>query len=182
MVINGFQIRKANKNDIDSIINLENNGFEEGLREGREIFIERLDVFNDGFLVLADEDGNVVGYICSEIWDYKDKINEKDFALNHSIIEKHDANAEEIYISSMVLSKDMKGKGWGHILFDYLIDNIKEFYPNLKSSILIVGSRWKEAQKIYFNKGFTKIGVIKDFFQPLNGVNSDAIIMRKLLK
>jgi len=182
MVINGFQIRKATKKDIDSIVNIENNGFDEGLRETKDTFVERIEIFNDGFLVLTDEDSKILGYISSEIWDYRLQVDEKDFALNHSIRSKHKDSGDELYVSSMVLSKQMQGKGWGHILFDYLVDTIKEFYPNLKSSILIVGTKWKEAQKIYFNKGFLEIGVIKDFFQPLSGENSDAIIMRKPLK
>lgn len=182
MVINGLQIRKAIPEDIDSIVKLEHDGFEEGLRETKDIFIERLNVFNDGFLVLVDENKNILGYISSEIWNYKQQVDEKDFTLNHSIRNKHKANGDEIYISSMVLAKQMQGKGWGHILFDYLVDNIKEFYPNLKSSILIVGNTWKEAQKIYFNNGFKKIGILEDFFQTSSGESSDAIIMRKPLK
>lgn len=179
MIICDFKIRKALKSDIKAIMQIENEGFDDGIKENENIFIERINTFNDGFLILSDVNDMVVGYISSEIWNYKDKINENDFALEHSIKIKHDYNGDELYISSMVLSDELKGKGWGHILLYYLIDNIKEYYPNIKSAVLVVCTDWKHARKIYRNKGFVEIYTMKDFFKPINSLSSDGIIMRK---
>lgn len=182
MILNGFQIRKANKDDIDDIVRLENEGFKNGEQESREILAERLNTFNDGFLVLVDENGCVVGYISSEIWESIENMTEKDFTLNHSIIQKHSSSGNTLYISSLVLSKDLKGKGWGHILFDYFIDNIVEFYPTLKNAVLLVSNNWETAQKIYRKKGFSEMFVLKDFFKPVGAPNHDGIVMKVNLR
>jgi ribosomal-protein-alanine N-acetyltransferase len=180
--LNEFKIRKATEDDINYIMELENQGFADGIKENEKVFLERINTFNDGFLLLVDKSNIPVGYIASELWNYKNNIDDSYFKLGHSIKEKHKDDGNELYISSMVLSNKLKGKGYGHILFDYLIDNMKKSYSNLKSSILIVCDDWKKAQKIYTNKGFKKISTIEDFFEPLNASKSDGIIMRKSLR
>lgn len=181
LILYGFKIRKALKSDIKAIMQMENEGFVNGIKESEDIFIERINIFSDGFLILSDENNIPVGYISSEIWNYKDKIDENDFTLEHSIKTKHDYNGNELYISSMVLSNKLKGKGWGHILLYYLIDNIRESYPNIKSVVLIVCNNWKSARKIYINKGFEEVYSIKDFFKPISNLSRDGIVMRKTL-
>lgn len=179
MNLESFSIRKVYEKDISKIMDIENQSFEKGIRENEIVFIKRMAIFNDGFLVLVDERDVPLGYISSEIWFYENSINKSYFELGHSIADRHNNNGNELYISSMALSNELKGKGYGHILFDYLIDNIKIYYPNINSSILLVCEHWKNARKIYSNKKFNEIHIIEDFFHPLNGLKGDGIIMRK---
>jgi ribosomal-protein-alanine N-acetyltransferase len=177
---NQFRVRKAKLKDIEAIMNIENESFAAGIRENKEVMLERITTFNDGFLVLVDKEDMPLAYISSELWDYKKDINKTEFTLGHSIVDKHKKDGQELYISSTALAQSLRGYGYGHILFEHLLNMIKRDYPNLKSSILLVSKKWSNAQKIYQNNGFIQVDCIKDFFVTTDDIN-DGIIMRKKL-
>ena len=84
MNINNLKIRNAKINDIEKILEIEHNSFDKNICEDKQVFIDRIETFNDGFLV-AEYENEIIGYICSEIWLYDENIKESSFLLNHSI-------------------------------------------------------------------------------------------------
>lgn len=170
-------IRKATINDIEDIMDIEHESFHENVYEDRSVFSSRILTFPDGFLVL-EVDGNVCGYISSEIWNYSEKINKDMFDLNHSINKLHTTTGSELYISSIGVLKKYRRKGYGKLLFSELSGRIIEKY-NISSMILIVSGWWTAAKKIYENNGFKEIDIVHEFFT--DEINSDGIVMRKYL-
>lgn len=182
MNINNLKIRNAKINDIEKILEIEHNSFDKNICEDKQVFIDRIETFNKGFLV-AEYKGEIIGYICSEIWLYNENLKESDFLLNHSIKESHKANGDELYISSFAISSKARKYGIGKILFNYLIDNVDKLIANPKSLLLVVAENWTSARNIYLKKGFLKVCILKDFFDygDIFPFKADGIVMRKLL-
>ena len=179
-----FQIEKAVITEIDQIMAIEHDCFDIGIIENKQVFLERIQTFPQGFLVVKNpKDQKVIAYISSEIWHEKPlplyTMNE--FKLGHSIKSSHHLNGSEIYIASMGVLKSERGKGLGDLLFKTLLSTLKQSYPNLFSAILIVSTDWPHAQKIYQKNGFQEIGRLDAFFNPRLDLFFDAIIMRKIL-
>ena len=132
---------------------------------------------------MAEYKGEIIGYICSEIWLYNENLKESDFLLNHSIKESHKANGNELYISSFAISSKARKYGIGKILFNYLIDNVDKLVKSPKSLLLVVAENWTSARNIYLKKGFLEVCILKDFFDYGNvqPFKADGIVMRKLL-
>ena len=182
MDINNLKIRNAKINDIEKILEIEHNSFDKNICEDKQVFIDRIETFNKGFLV-AEYKGKIIGYICSEIWLYNENLKESDFLLNHSIKESHKANGDELYISSFAISPKARKYGIGKILFNYLIDNVDKLIANPKSLLLVVAENWTSARNIYLKKGFLEVCILTDFFDYGNAqpFKADGIVMRKLL-
>ncbi len=170
-------IRNATINDIEDIMDIEHESFHETVYEDWSVFLDRISTFPDGFLVL-EVNGNVCGYISSEIWNYSEDIREDMFDLNHNIGKVHTTTGSELYISSIGILKKYRGKGYGKLLFSELSKRIIEKY-NILSMILIVSVQWTAAKKIYQNNGFEEKYLIQRFFDDES--NSNAIVMRKYL-
>jgi hypothetical protein len=96
-------ITEANPADLSRIMELEDLGFQEGVREKKQVFEERIS-FPEGFLVIRDNN-EIIGYISAEIWSYSEVINKEMFALGHSINSFHIDRQEEIYIFNDNTSK-----------------------------------------------------------------------------
>lgn len=176
-----FKIRHANLEDLNYILNIESDAFIDGIRENSNVIEERIKTFQNGFFLVCSKDSYPIGYISSEIWKYKEIINTEDFILGHSISEVHNDKGDELYISSMGILKSARGKKLGSSLFNYLIEYIRNNYPNIKSAILIVCDEWNNAKKIYSNAGFKEVSIIKNFFISEDNNFADGIIMRKKL-
>ena len=78
MNINNLKIRNAKINDIEKILEIEHNSFDKNICEDKQVFIDRIETFNDGFLV-AEYENEIIGYICSEIWLYDENIKKSSF-------------------------------------------------------------------------------------------------------
>ena len=170
-----ISIRNAEKEDIEGIMSVEHESFHINIAESPDTFLGRIKAFCDGFLVM-EIDGEIAGYISSELWDYSESINNDKFVLGHSIAETHRNNGKELYISSIGVLKKYRGKGYGNALFSELVNRICSKYETL-SIILIVSEEWNAAKRIYENDGFREIQIIKCFFD--DDEKSDAIVMRK---
>ena len=168
-----LKIRKADLSDINSIMAIEKESFSYDIREDKQTFIKRIEIFNDGFWLLT-MDKKIIGYISSEIWR-----DNADFKLGHDIQNTHDKDGKQLYISSIALANEARGKKLGHILFDYLIDYIPQNYPSVNKGVLLVSDNWEKAKKIYTKKGFSETDRIKGFFLE-NGIKRDGIIMNKV--
>ena len=169
MDIKEIKFRTADKNDINYIMDIEKVSFSESICEDKETFIQRIQTFNKGFLVM-EYDNKVIGYICSELWEYS-----KD---------SHKDNGNEVYISSFGILPEVRGYGLGKIMFDYFIKYISELVKDPKSIILIVSEGWTNARKIYINYGFKEICILNEFidYKDVPPFKEDGILMRKLLK
>jgi ribosomal-protein-alanine N-acetyltransferase len=170
-------ITEANLADLSKIMELEDLGFQEGIREDKQVFKERISCFPEGFLVIKD-DNEIIGYISAEIWSYSESINKEMFALGHSINSIHIDKREEIYISSMAIHPKYRSVGLGRILFEELIARLKSKYNTIFSAILIVNEAWTNARKIYEGVGFKTITVIEGFFTLSGSALQDGLVMR----
>lgn len=170
-------IRNATINDVEDIMDIEHESFHETVYEDMPVFLDRILTFPDGFLVL-EVNGNVCGYISSEIWNYSEETHKDMFDLNHSISKVHTSTGSELYISSIGILKKYRRKGYGKLLFSELARRINEKY-NILSMILIVSVQWTAAKKIYLENGFEEKHILHRFFE--DEIKSDAIVMRKYL-
>ncbi|WP_292467944.1 N-acetyltransferase [Methanolobus sp.] len=170
-----ISIRNAKKSDIEIILLVENDSFHENIAESRDVFFDRMKVFPEGFLVM-EIDGEIGGYISSEMWGHSENIDTERFRLNHTIADVHRSDGSELYISSIGILTKYRAKGYGKMLFSKLIERISSSYK-IASIILIVSVNWDAAKKIYESSGFLEIQRIIGFFE--DDDNSDAIVMRK---
>jgi len=186
LIGNGFMedllLETATERDIDEIMELEVLGFKSGVVERADVFLGRIKHFPDGFLLIRDPSSKkALGYISSEIWVRHEVIKEEMFTLNHGIEETHSFFGSEIYVTSMTIHPDYRGTGLGSFLFSECIRKLKNIYPNIKSSVLIVNETWVNAKKIYDKEEFIELFRISDFFNPDGEAPQDAIVMRKAL-
>lgn len=174
--------RRATINDIDFVMEIEKSCFSSFIQEEKSILLERIKTFPQGFILLCHKN-DVLGYCSTELWNcsYPEKLESKDFALNHSIFERHKSNAETLYISSIAVLPAKRGAGLGKFLFPETIKMVKEKNLQIKKIVLLVCSQWHVAKKIYTNYGFEKIGEIKDFFRLEENRYISGIIMKKII-
>ena len=108
-----MKIFPAKSFDILDIMKIERSAFIPAVQENQKTFEERLEVFPEGFFVLADnsektvfENGKaeIAGYFTSEIWRSLPESDEI-FALGHSAKKNHDINGSVLYFSSFALSR-----------------------------------------------------------------------------
>jgi [ribosomal protein S18]-alanine N-acetyltransferase len=175
-----YTFRTALPRDLNDILKVEQTCFAADFCESASIFAERIKVFPEGFIIMEFE-GNVMGFLCSEIWNYKENLSSKDFSLGHSIAQVHQASGNELYISSWGIAPDFRGEGLGKELFDKSLEIITQNYPKLKSTILIVSETWDKALNIYQHQGFTNIMILDEFFAyaSIEMLNENGIVMRK---
>ncbi|AKL95734.1 GCN5-like N-acetyltransferase [Clostridium aceticum] len=173
-----YTIRVATNKDLKDIMKIEFSCFKLEICEKEEVFLERIEIFNDGFYVVEKND-TVVGYISTEIWEYEEKIDSKWFDLGHSISQLHNPNGTELYISSMGLLPNYRGKGLGKEIFLKSTDLIVNKYNNIKSQILIVSEKWDSARKIYKQNNYIELMKIENFFKYKNNYKENGIVMRK---
>lgn len=168
-------IRNAKPEDIEQIMRIEDESFEEHIRESRSVFLDRISAFREGFLVL-EISGDICGYISSELWDYSEDIQESKFDLNHRISNVHSITGSELYISSIGILREYRGKGYGKLLFSELSSRIAKKFA-ISSMILLASANWDAARNIYEKSGFKEIFRIPGFFAD----GEEVIVMRKYL-
>jgi len=174
-----MEIRQARKEDLETIIKVEESSFIPNIQETWQTFSFRIDVFADGFLVLVDDNGAVQGYFSSEIWDAMPRDN-KVFILDHDINKVHKSGGEVLYISSFAIMPSLRGKGLGKPFFRRCLEIVTKANPNIKNSILIVSQEWESARHIYETLGFKTIRCIPGFFaSDVIPGGADGIVMWK---
>lgn len=171
---------KANTSDIDAIMEIEEESFLPGVVESRDVFLERIITFPDGFILMnTKENLKPIGYICSEIWMIDEDIKTDLFTLGHSIKSIHNNAGNMLYISSMGVIKEYRGYGLGHKMFKFLTSNICMHYPSIDTQILIVGDQWSTAKHIYEMEGFQTLFILDGFFKPNEIGAFKGIVMKK---
>jgi ribosomal-protein-alanine N-acetyltransferase len=172
--MNNVVIRNATAKDIDFIMTIEKMCFDEDTVESEAIYLERINLFSDGFLIL-EVNSTFVGFISSELWIHNDTITKEMFLVGHSIADRHKNKGNELYISSLAISPNFQGNGYGELLFNSLLSKVCASYPSIQHLILLVGSTWTNALKIYTKYDMKKIETYNDFFggykvNPYNGL------------
>lgn len=171
-------LRNAAKFDIEDIMKIEREAFLEEIQETKEIFLERIESFSDGFFILEDC-GRGIGYFSSELWNSVPQEGNRCFSLNHSALKNHKKEGTVLYISSVAILNEYKGNGLGYRLFRECMERILKSLPQIKEVVLLVNEIWASALHIYKKCGFMEYGRIQNFFPDKNGARYDGILMRK---
>jgi len=157
---------------------IEQECFHKNIAENKETIIERINVYNEGFLVALLEN-EIIGYISSELWNFKEVIDPNFVELNHSITEVHIKDGTELYISSMGVLNKYQGLGLGSLMFNYLINQHLKMNPNIKSVVLLTANEFSKAMAMYKKEGFKILFEIDSVFQFDKNNNQNGIVMRK---
>lgn len=179
-----LKIRNATLQDLEEIMATEKASFIDAIQEQESVFKERLTTFPEGFLVFTSPDGEVAGYLCTEIWngaDFEDlagsrnpemdlqknpekkELLQKKFVVGHNIKDCHTPEGDLLYISSFALKPAFRGQGNGSFCFSISMEYL-EAKLNVNKKILVVNEKWKGAQKIYSDCGFKRLFTIPSFF------------------
>lgn len=173
-------LRKATKSDINDIMNIEKEAFAEEIQENKDVFLERIESFSDGFFILEDKN-KTIGYFSSELWNSVSQNGDSCFSLNHSALKNHKKKGTVLYISSIAILNEYKGNGLGYRFFNESVEEIIKSFPQIKKIVLLVNEIWIPALHIYKKCGFIEYGRIQNFFSS-NGMKSDGILMRKTVE
>lgn len=174
-------IRNANLADLDALMEIERECFDCDTIENETVYRERIQYFPDGFLVLEEAD-KPIGFICSEIWHDSETLTPDMFALEHSIAQSLDRDGNTLYISSLAVLKRYRGYGFGKKLFQTLITQIAAKYHGITEAVLLVGSTWHAAQKLYEQNGFKVCSSFTDFFGGEMLAPYHGIVMKKQMR
>lgn len=185
-----MKIRRAEFSDIDSIMKIEKKSFPFLIREDRGVFLQRLKVFPQGFVVLESENlsgeagaengGKICGYLCSELWRQFPSSDEF-FSVGHDISLAHCDGGSALYISSFAVLPEFRGSGNGGAFFRMALDSIEKEQKNLSEEILIVNENWNAARRIYSKNGFLPCFEIKGAFCTNLFHWENGIVMKRIL-
>lgn len=176
--MHNLNVRSAQPDDIDRIMTLEEGGFHKDIQESKSVMLERMRHFPEGFLVLANDADDAIGYLCSELWKSSEMPDVSAFALGHDIRDTHRADGKSLYISSMTVSPAYRGSGLGKRFFQQSIAMLQARLPHLTGSILLLSAEWSGARKIYQDSGYAEVTRLKDFFAAIAAHDADAIVMQ----
>lgn len=168
-------IRNAQNFDLENILLVEKEAFIPNIQESKETFEKRLFCFPKGFFVLQED--TVLGYYCSELWDFIPR-ERNHFLLNHSPLQTHKANGNVLYISSVALKNECRGKNLGSKLFAYCTQKILLQNDFIQDIVLLVNENWKTAYHIYKKNSFKQYAVLNNFFSTEQNNYSSGILMK----
>jgi [ribosomal protein S18]-alanine N-acetyltransferase len=176
--VNICRIRQATYNDIDAIMQIEDDSFDPAIRESRETFQERLEVFPEGFVLLENGNRRAVGYLSSELWNLAGNPIPSDFALGHSARERHAQKGKTLYISSYGILAPLRGRGLGKLFFRNFLEYARDLFP-CEKILLLVSETWTGARTIYTACGFDYILTVPGFFRFSDGDAADGLVMQR---
>ena len=170
---------------------IENRSFLPQVREKRGLFLERLNVFSGGFILLVDESSvvkgggsngeKVCGYFCTERW--KEILRGSDiFSVGHDISKIHCSDGPVLYISSFAVLPEFRGGGLGGKFFCDALEFIEKSQQGLKEVALLVNENWSAARHIYKKNGFSECFLIDGVFENDEGQPENGIVMNKTLE
>jgi ribosomal-protein-alanine N-acetyltransferase len=177
-----IRFREAVLSDINNIMALERACFNTDTQESENTYLERIDAFPQGFIVMETADRmagtDFLGAVSSELWKYEPSISRDSFALDHSITKQLKLEGNELYISSIGIFPEYRKYGYGKLLFRELLNRVKISFPLVVKGILLINEEWEQARKLYANNGFHEAAVFNDFFTSNNGTKTKGIVMR----
>lgn len=172
-----LRFREAASSDITTIMALERACFNRDTQEAESTYLERIDAFPQGFIVM-ESGTEFLGAVSSELWQYEPSIARDSFTLGHSIKKQLKLAGDELYISSIGIFPEYRKCGYGKLLFRELINRVHVLFPLVVRGILLINEEWYGARKIYANNGFHDAAVFDDFFTSDDGTKTNGIVMR----
>lgn len=181
-----FALKNATLSDIESIMKIERSSFLPNIQEEKKVFLERIKVFPEGFLLFCNDDleksqsasslqscakgsqsasssrsARPLGYFSTELWE---KVpTAQDFAVGHDIKKLHSSSGKILYISSFALLPEARGKGNGTFLFNESLRHLEKRFA-LQCEVLLVNEKWQGAKHIYEKSGFVETQKIANAF------------------
>lgn len=177
-----FGIRNATADDIEKIMEIEKSAFIPEIQENRGLFMERIELFQKGFLIFFEKESRkTAGYLSSELWK-KVPSSETAFSIGHEIKDFHCDDGSVLYISSFAILPGFRGQGNGLAFFSMALDYIRQSVPSMEYALLLVNEKWQAALKIYGQYGFAEKFRIENVFPDGAGNYSDGIVMALSVK
>ena len=172
--------RAALPSDIRSIMDIEAASFDAATRESEEVFLSRIEICKNCFIVFEDASSHALcGYFSAEKWECIPD-SDKAFSLEHDPASSHRPTGSVLYLSSFALLPAYRAKGIGKKLFSQSVDRFSSGNPEVKTALLLVNEAWRGALHIYRKNGFSELRRIANFFSE-DGVQTDGIVMSKAL-
>jgi [ribosomal protein S18]-alanine N-acetyltransferase len=161
-----YLIRNANIGDIISIMNIEEECFDVDTQEDSDLYLRRIMAFPEGCFVIktAGKEGGIVGCFFSELWSLPENLTSETFEENNTNLWKHNPAGKDLYISSIAILPEFRGKGAGKTLFIDSLKTILKSHKQIENLILIVSEDYTAARRLYTRSGFTELLIIDDFF------------------
>lgn len=174
--------RRATLKDLKDILIIEDDSFPLGIKESKELYTDRIQVFPEGNTI-CEINGKCVGCICTEIWQVRHYFYKELFMEENSINRLHSPYGNTLYISTFALLKNYRGKGIGKALFEEHIKHVTKSFPKISKQLLVVGEPWKPAQTTYKKHGFKPVPyiILQGYFEPKEKEPFDGIVMWKNL-
>ena len=148
---NGTIIRKATESDLAAILNIEDFSFDFFDRFPSSLFLYYMHKYNDGFFVVLEASGSVVGY---------------------AIVVKSRNHA---YLFSIAVHPENRNQGYGELMLKFLESNCSEKgFSKLRLDVRVDN---KAAVELYKKLGYTEVKKKRNFYG--NGI--DAFLMEKIL-
>lgn len=140
-------LRFAAVADLPQVANLDHEAFSPyGTAESADVFVKRLLVFPDGFVVVEDR-GAIVGYGCGEKWlGLEEPTLDEDPAL------RHHADGTVFCITGMAVRLSHRGRGYGLAIAQRLLTIARE--QGCRHVVL----ETTHAQGLYERLGFFRTG------------------------
>lgn len=179
-----FYVDAAGEGDLSAVMELEEQGFIEEIREAEAVFRAKLTLFPEGFAVLREAaTGLVRGYLCAERWASAPRPEEGSaaiaaaFRLGHDPAERHDPRGRVAYLASMTLDPALRGAGLGALLFDGGRELILRRARGIERELLLVNEGWAAARRIYARSGFVEGARLEAFFPGEGGEGPKGAIL-----
>lgn len=146
-----LQILPLKLADLDTVVVLDNAVFDPSARDDREVYRDRLVLYPEGCFKLIS-DGEVIGYITSEVWS-----SLHDMPINRKASLFHDPKGTMVMVSAFGVHPKFQGQGNGSFFLKHFIDTMRE--RGFGSIVLRPAST---AVSLYARFGFVKIGEGED--------------------
>ncbi len=177
---NRMIFRAALPSDIRAIMDIEAASFDAATRESEEIFLSRIEICKNCFIVFEDAPSHTIcGYFSAEKWEHIPD-GDKAFSLEHDPASSHRPTGSVLYLSSFAILPSYRSKGIGKKLFAQSVDRFSSQNPEVKTALLLVNEAWRGALHIYKKNGFSEFRRIENFFTE-DGVKTAGIVMTKAL-
>lgn len=139
-------VRNARDQDISAVVEIDFEAFSPyGTAEEPETFQRRLTAFPDGFIILI-ADNEIAAYGCSEKW-----LTDREPGLDENPLATHQLDGRILCITSMAVRKKYRGKGYGLLVLDKLIEIAHR--EGCRKIVL----ETTHAQGLFLKRGFTTV-------------------------
>jgi len=153
----------ATQENISDILRIEQS-IESDYPANRQILVDRLEMFPDGFLIAKNEH-QLIGYIESCIWCENSFSKYQDICQFSNF---HCLNGTILFVIFIGVDKRFQKMGVGSLLIKELKTRIKQKYPHIQRIHLVSKEQYVNA--FYRKNGFRIIKQLPDYLPEYTGV------------